>query len=554
MAERIVVGCQSFEELRARNGFYVDKTAFIEDWWERGNPVTVIARPRRFGKTLMLHTVEDFFSVRRTDQAVLFGRLAVWQSPVMKAEAGQYPVIRLSWGNAEGTTYEAVRALLVGEILRTYWNFDYLLESDRLPRGMKAVLSHFSLSASDAEVQTALLNLCIALHRHHGVKPIVLLDEYDTPMQEAWLNGFWDKTAAFVKVILTSTFKNNPSLERGLITGITRVGKESIFSDLNNPDVVTTTTEKYETAFGFTEEEVWQAMAARADTDRAGVKAWYDGFTFGRVRDIYNPWSVSCYLDKKRLAPYWANTSSNALVSRLLQRGNRALKERFEMLLAGGTVTAAIEEEIAFQDMDAGETSVLSLLLASGYLRVEKENSAEDTYDLSLTNQEVRRTFEKLVRAWFERAGDGTYADFLAALLEQDAEGMTQTLGRLLTETVSYFDAAGAPEKFYHGFVLGLLVTFKGRFVLTSNRESGRGRYDVMLKPVDPVKDDAYILEFKVADGGGEALSAAADAALVQIEKRRYGAALEAEGIARNRIHAVGLAFAGKDVLVRVKA
>ena len=501
----------------------------------------------------MLGTIDDFFNISRTDQAALFGNLAVWREPDMRNMAGKFPVIRLSWGNAEGTTYEAVRSLLVGEILRTYWNFDYLLKSDRLPASMTAVLANFSLSATDAEIQTALLNLSMALYRHHGVKPIILLDEYDTPMQEAWLNGFWDSMASFVKVILTSTFKNNPSLERGLITGITRVGKESIFSDLNNPDVVTTTTEKYETAFGFTEAEVWQAMAVRGDTDCAGVKAWYDGFTFGRVRDIYNPWSVSCYLDKRKLAPYWANTSSNALVSRLVRRGNRTLKESFEKLLAGGTVTTPVEEEIAFQDIDSGEVSVLSLLLASGYLRVERENSEEGTYDLALTNREVRRTFEKLVKSWFERDGDRAYPDFLEAFLALDAEAMTEALGRLVASTVSFFDAAGAPEKFYHGFVLGLLVTFKGRFTLTSNRESGRGRYDVMLKPVDPGKDDAYILEFKVAQGGADKLTVAAEAALTQIENRRYRAALEAEGFAGDRIHAVGLAFAGKDVLVQVK-
>lgn len=554
MSRVIAIGEQNFRTIRENNYFYVDKTGFITDWWLKiGATATLITRPRRFGKTLMLDTVREFFTAEAHDQEKLFSRLEVWKNDVMRQTAGTMPVISLTWSGIKGQNYWVVRKDILRTIAEACRHFDFVAESEKVSPVLRNRLKNFSFQSRDeSEDPAALRDLCIALHQYYGVKPLVLLDEYDTPLQEAWLAGYWDDLVGFMKKLMNFTFKSNTSLARGIITGVTRISKESIFSDLNNPMVVTTTSEVFQTSFGFTEGEVFAALDEYGIADRNKVKAWYDGFTFGSVPDIYNPWSITSFLECRKFATYWANTSDNALVNELIRRGNRLIKTDMEDLLLGRTIRTPIREEISFRDLDATAVSIWSLLLVTGYLRVVRYDEESDTYELSLTNLEVKRTMEAMIRLWFDAAGNTNYLDFVNAMQAGDVEAMNVTLNALTAEVFSYFDTDGRePERFYHGFVLGLLVTQKNRWHVKSNRESGFGRYDVMLVPVNPMMDDAFIMEFKVRRTASEkTLAASAEAALKQIDSKHYEAELLAAGIDKDRIRQFAIVFDGKTVLV----
>jgi hypothetical protein len=404
------------------------------------------------------------------------------------------------------------------------------------------------------DAKMALHQLSDYLYRYYGKKVIILLDEYDTPMQEAYVNGFWEELVSFIRSMFNSTFKTNPCLERAVMTGITRVSKESIFSDLNNLKVVTTTTAEYATAFGFTEEEVFAAMDEMGLTNKDEVKQWYDGFVFGNVSDIYNPWSILNYLDTGVLRTYWANTSSNSLVGKLLREGNVNLKEKFETLIRGGTIDSNLDEQIVYNQLETKRDAVWSLLLASGYLKVVQADIVNERYCLKLTNYEVKRMFCNMILDWFSTEDD-SYNDFVKALLVGDRKAMSAYMNRVALGTFSYFDTgnrpSGAePERFYHGFVLGLIVELRERYVVTSNRESGFGRYDVLLEPLNET-DDAIIIEFKVFDADDEnTLSDTVASALAQIEEKQYAQTLIDKGIASERIRKYGFAFEGKNVLI----
>ncbi len=559
MAQKIGIGWQDFEEVRQRNLFYVDKTAFIREWWESGDGVTLIARPRRFGKTLNMSMLEKFFSVRYAGRGDLFEGLRIWEEEKYRKIQGTYPVISLSFANVKERTYEAAVKDIGWILMNLYSDYGFLLDADVLNENEKQFFQSVKAGMDELTASKAIYQLSLYLYRYYGKKVIILLDEYDTPMQEAYVSGCWNQIVPFIRNLFNAAFKTNPYLERAVMTGITRVSKESIFSDLNNLEVVTVSSEKYADSFGFTEEEVFAALDEHGLSDRKQeVKDWYDGFTFGNKTDIYNPWSIINYLDKKKLGAYWANTSSNSLVGKLIQEGSKETKQAMEGLLSGKKLVVEVDEQIVYNQLFQKRNGVWSLLLASGYLKVAGTEFAERTgrtyYELELTNKEVRVMFEGMIRDWFAPRED-TYNDFIKALLLGDVDAMNAYMNRVTMATFSYFDTGSSPsgeepERFYHGFVLGLMVDLSDRYVLTSNRESGFGRYDVMLEP-RKAGDDGIILEFKVFQPRKEkGLEDTVEAALKQIEEKRYEIALAEKGIPKERIRKYGFAFRGKEVLI----
>ncbi|MDE6566176.1 MAG: ATP-binding protein [Lachnospiraceae bacterium] len=560
----ISIGKQSFSSIREKNNFYIDKTDFIREWWEADDAVTLIPRPRRFGKTLNMDMLNCFFSKEYEGRSDLFEGLSIWKRESYRELQGTYPVIFLSFAAVKMKGYTNARKQICELLYNLYEDHRYLLEGNLLSKNEKTAYEEMVSIMDDTKAATALQQLMKYLSRYYKKNVIILLDEYDTPLQEAYVNGYWDEMTGFIRSLFNSTFKTNPYLERAVMTGITRVSKESIFSDLNNLKVVTTTSSKYGNAFGFTEEEVFNALDDYDMGDQKEiVKKWYDGFTFGKYTDIYNPWSITNYLDEGRLGTYWANTSSNSLISNLIQQGSTKIKVIMEDLLKGKSLFAEIDEEIIFSQLNTKENAIWSLMLTSGYLKVLHSEFTVDghfNYELGVTNFEVQIMLKNMIRDWFG-GKDTHYNDFVKALLQNDKKAMNYYMNKVAIQTFSYFDTGNKPsdetepERFYHGFVLGLIVDLSDRYHIISNRESGFGRYDVVLEPI--VTDDnhntaiAYILEFKVYDEEDEqGLQDTVESALRQIEEKRYDADLLAKGFFKEQIRHYGFAFRGKEVLI----
>ena len=536
MPRTIAIGEQDFSKMIEGNIFYVDKTSFLKEWWENKDSVTLITRPRRFGKTLTMSMVDYFFSIKHADKSSLFENLDIW-------EEAYYDVCDM--------------------IAREYRRHRFLLKSDSfLPTDQDRFNKLLSGGGNLSDVCASINLLSEYLYEYYGKKVIILLDEYDTPMQEAYSNGYWDQLVAFMRKFMNETFKTNPYLERGLMKGITRVSKESVFSDLNHPVVITTATTMYETAFGFTENEVFQALTEYHLQDKAEeAKRWYDGFRFGDCSHMYNPWSVINYLKYKRFAPYWANTSSNTLVGKLIQGSNREIKMIVEELLKGKSFKAVIDEQVVFDQLENDSNALWSFLLASGYLKIVRFHDAGSylgeefvEYELELTNIEAVTVFRKMIHGWFGKY-QMPYNDFIKAMLLHDLKNMNLYMNKVALTTISFFDTGtkmskeSEPERFYHGLMLGLMVDLNDKYEITSNRESGFGRYDVLFQPHHDT-DDGIILEFKVIDQEKEkSLKDTAQAAIKQIVDKKYAAAFGAK-YSSDRIRIYGFAFKGKEVWI----
>ena len=562
MSRTVAIGLQDFAKIITEDYFYIDKTNFIKEWWESGDAVTLITRPRRFGKTLNLNMLDYFFSNKHPNRGDLFEGLAIWEDEKYRNLQGTYPVISLTFANIKETSFEKTKKKIYQVIIDIYEKNSFILEGNRLKETEEAFFRSVNMEMDETVATQAIHKMCDYLYQYYGKKVIVLLDEYDTPMQEAYVNGFWDELVSFTRSMFNAAFKTNPYLERGIMTGITRVSKESIFSDLNNLEVVTTTANKYVTAFGFIEKEVFAALdECGMGNEKGTVKSWYNGFTFGEHTDIYNPWSVLHFLSKGGYQTYWANSSSNSLVDKLIREGGKNIKSTFEELLRGHSIRYAIDEQIVYNQLDKNPYAIWSLLLASGYLKVLSMERAEQftdgrrpEYELTLTNYEVRLMFQEMVSSWFYES-DADYNEFINCLLCDDLDGMNICMNRLSLNLFSYFDTGNRPsgiepERFYHGFVLGLLVDLRQEYILTSNRESGFGRYDILIEPKNPDKY-AYIIEFKVLNPRREkTLEDTLASALQQIEDKQYVAILIEKGIPMERIRKYGFAFKGKEVLI----
>ena len=578
MKKIVSIGNQGFEDIRINDNFYVDKTAFIKEWWEARDIVTLITRPRRFGKTLNMDMLKCFFSNKYAGRQDLFEGLSIWEEEKYRKLQGEYPVISLSFADVKQTNYiDAVKMIkfIISDAFREYRD---IMQSDRFTETDRQRFEMVNPTMDDVTAQRALKELGGYLETYYGRKVILFLDEYDTPMQEAYVGGYGDEFTAFIRSLFNSTFKTNPYLERAIMTGITRVSKdmsypcqgydlrphqrasffESIFSDLNNLKVITTTSNCYEQCFGFTEPEVFEALDSFGlSSQKQAVKQWYDGFIFGNHKDIYNPWSITNFLGEQKLKAYWAATSSNHLVDRIIRTASSEVKEQMEDLLEGKEVVVTFDEQIVFNQLEQNESAIWSLLMASGYLKPEQVEYRGELmkpwYHLKITNLETRVMFFEMFAGWFQNK-DASYSHFMQALVQDDLEAMNYFMNRMTNATFSYFDVGGdgyqQPEKFYHGFVLGLMAEQTENYMIKSNRESGFGRYDIMMLP----KKEALpgiIMEFKVRSSRKEkSLEETVGAALQQIKERNYDAELLSLGIPEERIRHYGFAFDGKNVLI----
>lgn len=552
MPRTISIGVQSFSKLRNNLSFYVDKTGLIKEWWESGDEVTLITRPRRFGKTFNMDMIRTFFSNEFIGRGDMFEGLAIWKDEKYRELQGTWPTIFITLAGMKPESYGEALSFFTGIINQLYREHAYLLNSDILTEEDKKYITDISYSNKINDMYSCVNKLSELLYRHYGKKVIIILDEYDTPMQEAYTKGYWDEIAGFMRSFFNATFKTNPYMHRAIMTGITRVSKESIFSDFNNVVIAGIMDDIYAEYFGFTEQEVFAAMDEYGFTNKDDVKLWYDGFIIGDLSDIYNPWSIVNYLKFKKLKPYWANSSENTIVGKLIRQSSADIKLEFETLLRGETINMPIDENIAYNNLFDNEEAIWSLLAATGYLKVK---AVDDEYFISITNYETLKMFNKMVNAWFSSTKNN-YNNFIKALLQNNVKVMNKYMNDVALNTFSYFDTGNRPsgeepERFYHGFVLGLMVDLRDRFIITSNRESGFGRYDVILEPRDKSKDNGFIIEFKVHDPDDEKnLQDTVAMALKQIDDMHYDIILQEKGLLVENIHKYGFAFQGKKVLI----
>ncbi|MBS0621813.1 MAG: AAA family ATPase [Verrucomicrobia bacterium] len=554
MKKPLPIGISDFKELIDGGYAYVDKTLFIEEITEERIKVALIPRPRRFGKTLNLSMLRYYFEKSEEDTSYLFKDLQIWQNEACRALQGQYPVIFLTFKDIKYSSWEEAFKVLRFLISREFGRHRYLLEQEMLMIEERELFGKIvSEEVDQALVGQSLLLLTEWLHRYHKQPVVLLIDEYDTPIHAAYIGNYYDPAIEFLRNLLSGCLKDNQHLKQAILTGILRIAKESIFSGLNNVRTFTLLNEAFRDKFGLLESEVSALLQEHDLSERLpDLKTWYNGYRIGSCTGVYNPWSVlNCIAEQGRLAPYWVNTSDNALIKRLIAQSTGGLKADLEELLKGGVVQRNIEEGLVFPQLGQSPGSIWSLLLHSGYLTIDATPSYGTEIQLKIPNFEVLELYRTIILDWFTIALDEDhYRLLLNSLVQGDIHTFSQLFKEFILSSASVFDVpAEASEKIYHAFVLGMLVGLKGSYEVKSNRESGLGRYDVMLFPKNP-QDLGIIMEFKkVGRFENIDLQTALDSALRQIKEKQYALELQERGV--KRILSLAFAFEGKQVLIK---
>ena len=554
--KRLPIGISDFKKIREENRYFVDKSLFIKEIIEENGEITLLPRPRRFGKTLNLSMLKYFFEKvdDKKESKKLFSNLLIKKEEIFEKHFCQYPVIYLTFKDIKYLTFEeslnSIKRLIADEFRR----HAYLLESKALNDFQKEDFKSIASIAADASLfGVSLHNLSNYLFIHHKKKPLILIDEYDTPIHTAYSHGYYEEVTAFFKSFFGAGLKDNPNIFKGVLTGILRVSRESIFSDMNNLAVYTIARDEYSQYFGFTKDEVLEFLRVYKTENRMkDIKYWYDGYIFGDTT-IYNPWSILNFMSSKdkQCRPYWANTSSNQIIKSLIKTSSRKVKEEMYNLLKNIPVIKRIEENIVFEDLTKKDSVIYSFLLFCGYLKAfdRKHIDRKDYYKLLIPNLEVKQIFEDVILQWIEESYESyKLKTMLDALLAGEVEIFEELLGDFVIETLSYFDVAGKNvEKVYQAFILGLLVNLSHSYEINSEKESGFGRYDISVVPKDKSKK-AVIMELKTIRKN-ETKEEALKAALSQIEERKYEAAVSQTGV--KDICKLGVVFDGKKVWVK---
>ena len=547
------IGVDNFEKLRDRGYYYVDKTLFIKDLIDMHGEVNLFTRPRRFGKTLNMSMLRYFYEISDEDRSRLFAGTKIMDAGEKYIEEmGQYPVISLSLKSMKQASYKSAFYCLKEDISREFNRHRNLSEGIETEEIRLKYHRFAAGTAEDDEYLTALKFLSECLYFFYGRKTVILIDEYDVPLENAYFNGFYDRMVVLIRSLFESALKTNDTLEFAVVTGCLRISKESIFTGLNNLNVVSIMDTTYAEHFGFTQSEVDQILKHYGlEKNHSAVKTWYDGYQFGDT-EVYNPWSVisyvnSCYKDKNALLkPYWSNTSSNSIVRTLVERADLSVKQEIEALIEGKTITKPIHEDITYDDMDSTQDNLWNFLFFTGYLKKisEHQDGEEILVEMAIPNSEVRYIYKNTVLRWFEeKTKKKELSSLYESILDGDREKMAEILSENLMETISFYDYQ---ESYYHGFLAGMLKNI-GNYIVLSNRESGNGRPDIVLK-YPSVRGKAVILEIKVARTYQE-LESKCDEALRQIDEQKYEEALRQEGY--SNILKYGIAFYRKECMVK---
>ena len=552
----IGIGESDFKMLRKKDYYFVDKSLFIKDIIDNSSKVALITRPRRFGKTLNMSMLKYYFDITQKDSKELFEGLKIMeQEEKYTSKLGYYPVIYITLKDVQDSNYENMILDMKTAILEMYQEHRYLLDSDKVyPEEKEKIIDILYGREDEVTLKNSVKELSKCIKRHYDKQCILLVDEYDVPLQNAYVKGFYKKAVEFFKTFYGTTFKDNRYLEKTVLTGVSRVAKESIFSGANNFDVYTVLKDnEFEEDFGITNEEVEKALKDfGVEKDKEKVKQWYDGYTIGKTNGIYNPWSILQYLKNKELMPYWVNTSSNDLI-KLILKNSSTVKEKIERLLKDEAIEVTIDQETVIVGIEKNEDNIWGLLLGTGYLKVvEIVDLTENRYKVKIPNREIKELFRSIVRDWFrDKVIGNDLNSILKDLVTLNLTEFRKKFEVLVRQMFSYMDVGeNTAENFYHAFVLGMLVGLKDSYYVNSNRESGFGRYDIMLEPKE--KDgNSFIMEFKVLENEEEkTIEDTIENAKNQIEEKKYEESLKERGF--TNITKIVFAFNGKNVKMKV--